>query len=177
MSAPTPATPSAPAFVRQSHDHDGDLAVFLIGMRVNQPWRPDLWMPVFGAMPGMLSELYAAKAAAARGEGADLGFLDGRSLLGAGGPTLVQYWRSVDDIYAYAERPAATSTARRCAAFYARSRRATRRRRHLARDLRRARGRPREPLRRDAADRSGQGVRGHLGRPTAAARAGCPRAG
>ena len=134
MSAPNPnpapatphATPSAPTFVRQSHDHDGDLAVFLIGMRVNQPWRPDLWLPVFGAMPGMLTELYAAKAAAARGEGPDLGFLDGRSLVGAGGPTLVQYWRSVDDIYAYANdpdhehRPAMR-------AFYARSRRATRR--------------------------------------------------
>ena len=130
MSAPTPPstpspTPSVPAFARQSHDHDGDLAVFLIGMRVNQPWRPDLWMPVFGAMPGMLTELYAAKAAAGRGDGADLGFLDGRSLLGAGGPTLVQYWRSVEDIYAYANdpdhehRPAMR-------AFYARSRRATR---------------------------------------------------
>ena len=130
MSAPTaPYAPRAtsaatPSFVRHRHDHDGDLAVFLIGMRVNQPWRPDLWGPVFGAMPGMLKELYVAKAASARGEDADLGFLDGRTLLGAGGPTLVQYWRSVDDIYAYANdpdhehRPAMR-------AFYARSRRAT----------------------------------------------------
>ena len=128
MSASTPARPPhapATAFVRQSHDHDGDLAVFLIGMRVNQPWRPDLWAPVFGAMPRMLTELYAAKAAFAAGEGVDLGFLEGRTLLGAGGPTLVQYWRSVEDIYAYANasdhehRPAMR-------AFYARSRRANR---------------------------------------------------
>ena len=66
MSAPTPGRPShapASAFARQSHDHEGDLAVFLIGMRVNHPWRPDLWAPVFRAMPRMLTELYASKAA------------------------------------------------------------------------------------------------------------------
>ena len=138
-------------------------------MRVNQPWRPDLWMPVFGAMPGMLSELYAAKAASARGEGADLGFLDGRSLLGAGGPTLVQYWRSVDDIYAYANDP---GHERRPAmrAFYARSRRATRAVGIWHETFAVPAGGHREPLRGDAAHRSGQGLRGHLGRPTAAAR-------
>src|SRR4051812_31784802 len=79
-------------FVHTSHTHDGELAVFLIGMRVNQPWRPDLWVPVFTAMPGMIAELYTAKAAAARGEGPDLGFLEARTLVGAGGPTIVQYW-------------------------------------------------------------------------------------
>ena len=110
-------------FPHTSHVHDGDLAVFLIGMRVNQPWRPDLWGPVLAAMPAMLRERYAAKAAAARGEGPDLGFLEARTLVGAGGPTVVQYWRSVDDVYAYANdperlhRPAWT-------AFYRRSRRA-----------------------------------------------------
>jgi len=111
-------------FQHTSHVHDGELAVFLIGMRVNQPWRPDLWMPVAAAMPRMLRELYTAKAAAARGDGPDLGFLEARTLVGAGGPTLVQYWRSTDDIYAYANapdhahRPAWTE-------FYRRSRRAT----------------------------------------------------
>ncbi|TQM62522.1 DUF4188 domain-containing protein [Humibacillus xanthopallidus] len=135
MSAPTPSVPAAPsgpagppssgpAFQRESHDHDGGLAVFLIGMRVNQPWRPDLWAPVFGAMPRMLAELYAAKAAHARGEADDLGFLDGRTLIGAGGPTLVQYWRSAEHIYAYAsDRDREHHPAMR--AFYARSRRAT----------------------------------------------------
>lgn len=44
-------------FVPTSHTHDGELAVVLIGMRVNHPWRPDLWGPVFAAMPGMISEL------------------------------------------------------------------------------------------------------------------------
>ena len=42
---------------RMTHDHDGDLVVFLIGMRINKPWRPDLWLPVFNAMPAMLAEL------------------------------------------------------------------------------------------------------------------------
>ncbi len=36
---------------RMTHDYDGDLVVFLIGMRINKPWRPDLWLPVFNAMP------------------------------------------------------------------------------------------------------------------------------
>ncbi len=36
-------------FRPHEHTHDGELAVFLIGMRVNHPWRPDLWGPVFAA--------------------------------------------------------------------------------------------------------------------------------
>ena len=27
---------------RMTHDYDGELVVFLIGMRINKPWRPDL---------------------------------------------------------------------------------------------------------------------------------------
>ncbi len=42
---------------RMTHDHDGELVVFLIGMRINRWWRPDLWLPVFNAMPPMLAEL------------------------------------------------------------------------------------------------------------------------
>ncbi len=85
-----------------THDHDGDLAVFLIGLRIAKPWRPDLWVPTFRAMPPMLAELHEAKAAAERGEGEDLGFLGHRTLIGAGGPTVLQYWRSTEHIYAYA---------------------------------------------------------------------------
>ncbi|WP_323096885.1 monooxygenase family protein [Intrasporangium sp. YIM S08009] len=61
---------------------------------------------------------------ALEGEAPDLGFLEARSLVGGGGPTVVQYWRSVEDVHAYASdpdrlhRPAWT-------AFYRRSRRAT----------------------------------------------------
>jgi hypothetical protein len=90
---------------RVTHGHEGEIAVFLIGMRFTKPWRVDAWLPVFLAMPTMLRELYIAKVAAARGEGEDLGFLDARTLLGGRGVTLIQYWRSVDDIYRYATSP------------------------------------------------------------------------
>jgi len=87
---------------RYTDGHDGPLAVFLIGMCVNAPWRVDAWLPAFLAMPKMLAELHQEKAAAAAGTGPDNGFLDHRVLLGSGGPTVVQYWRSVDHIYRYA---------------------------------------------------------------------------
>ena len=87
---------------RMTHQHDGPLGVFLIGVRFNRLSRPDQWLPVFSAMPKMLAELYANQAAAARGEAEDLGFLSARTLLGGKGVTTVQYWRSVEDIYRYA---------------------------------------------------------------------------
>ncbi|MDE9367834.1 DUF4188 domain-containing protein [Luteipulveratus sp. YIM 133132] len=107
---------------RLTHSHDGELAVLLIGMTVNRPWRPDQWLPVARAMPRMITELYANKAAAERGEQEWLGFLGARSLVGGRGPTVVQYWRSAEDIYRYAgdvgreHRPA-------WKAFYERARR------------------------------------------------------
>ncbi|GAA1429927.1 DUF4188 domain-containing protein [Microlunatus lacustris] len=81
---------------RTTHEHEGELVVFLIGMRVNRPWRPDLWMPVFAAMPRMLAELSRDR---------DSGLLGHRVLLGVGGPTVVQYWSSVEKLYAYASQP------------------------------------------------------------------------
>jgi hypothetical protein len=87
---------------RVTHGHQGELAVFLIGMRVNRWWRVDQWLPAAAAMPKMIRELYAAKAAAERGEGQDPGFLGHRLLISGRGPTVVQYWRTVGDIYAYA---------------------------------------------------------------------------
>ena len=41
---------------RMTHQHDGELVVFLIGMRFNRPWRVDKWLPAFVAMPRMLAE-------------------------------------------------------------------------------------------------------------------------
>jgi hypothetical protein len=81
---------------RTTHEHDGPLVVFLIGMRVNQLWRPDLYLPVFAAMPKMLMEL---------SRDPDSGLLGFRTLLGAGGPTVVQYWSSAEKLYAYASTP------------------------------------------------------------------------
>lgn len=107
-----------------THAHRGDLAVFLIGLRINKLHRPDAWMPAVAAMPRMLTELYTNKATSQAGDGdADpwLGFYDARTVVGVRGPTVVQYWRSVADIYAYA---GAESMAHRPAwkEFYARAR-------------------------------------------------------
>ncbi len=81
---------------RFTHRYSGDLVVFLIGMRVNSPWRPDLWLPVFFAMPRMLTELLREPGS---------GLLGVRFALGSGGPVIVQYWDSVDKLYAYASAP------------------------------------------------------------------------
>ena len=72
---------------------DGEFAVFLIGMRINRPWAVHRWWPVASAMPRMLRELYTQPA---------LGLLShemwfSRTLI------LVQYWRSMDALLAYAQ--------------------------------------------------------------------------
>ena len=84
-----------------AHTSQG-LVVFHIGMTIRKPHRPDLWAPVAAAMPRMLAELHRAKDAATAGRGTDLGFLGASTLLGARGPWVVQYWRSVEGLYAYA---------------------------------------------------------------------------
>lgn len=89
----------------QTHTHDGELAVFLIGLRLNKPWRVDLWLPTVRAMGPMINELYAARAAAEHGQGLDPGFRGHRVLVAPTGLTMVQYWRSTEDIYAYAHAP------------------------------------------------------------------------
>ena len=75
---------------------DGELTVFLIGMRVNRWWRPDAWLPVAAAMGPMLAEL---------SRDPESGLLGYRTLLGARGVTLVQYWASPEKLYAYASDP------------------------------------------------------------------------
>lgn len=75
---------------------DGDLVVFLIGMTINTWWRPDRWLPVFAAMPKMLGELARDK---------DSGLLGYRLVFDPRGPWLVQYWSSLEKLYAYAGRP------------------------------------------------------------------------
>lgn len=78
---------------------DGELVVFLIGMTVQRWWRPDLWLTVLRRMPPMLAELSADP---------DSGLLGVRYALGARGPYLVQYWNSIDKLYAYASDTQAT---------------------------------------------------------------------
>jgi hypothetical protein len=72
---------------------EGDFVVFMIGMRFNKLWAIHKWLPVFLAMPKMLKELYSNK---------ELGLLHhemwfGRTVI------LVQYWRSKEQLLAYAK--------------------------------------------------------------------------
>lgn len=68
---------------------EGDFVVFLIGMRINKPWKLHKWIPVFLAMPRMIKELY---------QHPESGFLGHeQSLL-----LFVQYWRSFEHLEAYA---------------------------------------------------------------------------
>ena len=68
---------------------DGDFVVFLIGMRINRPWKVHKWWPIFSAMPRMIKELESNP---------DLGCL-GHIF---GFKVIVQYWRSFDHLEAYA---------------------------------------------------------------------------
>ena len=42
---------------RMTAEIDGDFVVFLIGMRINKPWKIHKWLPVLLAMNPMLKEL------------------------------------------------------------------------------------------------------------------------
>ncbi|WP_455355579.1 DUF4188 domain-containing protein [Streptomyces sp. SYSU K217416] len=82
---------------RMTADAEGEVTVFLIGMRINRFRSPRSWWPVLTAMPRMLRELSGEK-----GSG-----LTGFQLL-LGGPRLlyvVQYWDSKDKLLAYASAP------------------------------------------------------------------------
>jgi len=76
---------------------DGKVAVFVIGMRINRLRAVRSWWPVFTAMPRMLSELSAEPDSGLLGA---RGYFSGRVLM------VLQYWRSVDDLGAYARDPA-----------------------------------------------------------------------
>ncbi len=77
---------------RFTADVDGDFVVFLIGMRMNKPWKVHKWLPVALAMPRMLRELRAAP---------ESGFLGAEMFFGI----IVQYWRSFEQLEAYARKP------------------------------------------------------------------------
>jgi len=68
---------------------DGDFVVFLIGMRINKPWKIHKWLPLFLAMPKMLKELE---------QHPEAGFLG--SIFAP--RVIVQYWRSFDHLERYA---------------------------------------------------------------------------
>jgi len=72
---------------------DGGFVVFLIGMRINKPWKIHKWWPVFTAMPRMLRVLQ---------QNPDLGLLGYHVALRPRGPIIVEYWRSVEDLTKFA---------------------------------------------------------------------------
>ncbi|MGH3417473.1 MAG: DUF4188 domain-containing protein [Actinocrinis sp.] len=73
---------------------EGDFVVFLIGMRFNRPWKIHKWWPVFTAMPKMLRNLY---------QDPESGLLHHTLTLTSSGPLVVQYWRSVEQLHAFAQ--------------------------------------------------------------------------
>ncbi|MGJ9413832.1 DUF4188 domain-containing protein [Aeromicrobium sp. CF4.19] len=75
---------------------DGEFVVFLIGMRFNKIWKVHQWLPVFVAMPRMLIELTRDP---------ERGLLASQLLIGWRSITLVQYWRSVDQLERFAKNP------------------------------------------------------------------------
>ncbi|RZT14702.1 uncharacterized protein DUF4188 [Kribbella sp. VKM Ac-2569] len=78
---------------RQTAAYDGEVVVFLIGMRVNSLTKVREWMPVFRAMGPMLRELMKDK---------ESGLLGFRTLPTWRGITLIQYWESVEKLQAFA---------------------------------------------------------------------------
>lgn len=72
---------------------EGDFVVFLIGMRINRYWKLHKWIPVASAMPKMLKEL------SQRPESGFLGF----QIIGGIPPTILQYWKSFEQLEAYAK--------------------------------------------------------------------------
>jgi hypothetical protein len=78
---------------RMTAQVEGEVVVFLIGMRINRMWKIHKWLPVARAMPRMLSELQADP---------DSGFLGYESWVG--NPTIaLQYWRSFEHLERYAK--------------------------------------------------------------------------
>lgn len=72
---------------------EGDFVVFLIGMRINRLLLPHKWLPTVFAMPRMLKELAKQP---------ELGMLHAQTFVSGRTILVVQYWRSFDQLHAYA---------------------------------------------------------------------------
>ncbi|WP_322903817.1 DUF4188 domain-containing protein [Paenibacillus campi] len=78
---------------RQMASIEGPFVVFIIGVRINKWLAIGQWLPVLQAMGPMLKELYANP---------ELGFLDAAPFVSGRGVSIVQYWRSYDQLEHYA---------------------------------------------------------------------------
>lgn len=74
-------------------DMDGDFVVFLIGMRINKPWKILQWLPIIQAMPKMLRELSIHK---------EMGLLHFDTYFTFPKVIVIQYWRSFEGLVTYA---------------------------------------------------------------------------
>jgi Domain of unknown function (DUF4188) len=74
-------------------DHDADVVVFLVGMRINCWRKPRYWLPVLLGITPMIRELLADPASGCRSSRT---FWSGRTIM------LVQYWDSVEQLISYA---------------------------------------------------------------------------
>ena len=72
---------------------DGPFVLFLIGIRINRLWKVGSWGPTFSAMGPMIAELSRKP---------ELGLLHNRTHFGFPATMLVQYWRSLDHLQAFA---------------------------------------------------------------------------
>jgi fumigallin biosynthesis monooxygenase-like protein len=77
---------------RLTAEMDGNFVVFLIGVRINKPWKIHKWLPVVRAMPRMLRELTTMPGS---------GLLSCEMWFGRT-TVMVQYWRSTEQLLAYA---------------------------------------------------------------------------
>ena len=78
---------------RFTADVEGDFVVFLIGMRVNKPWKLRKLAFMAGTMPKLLKELEADPS---------LGCLSSRQVLHSPiAPVVMQIWRSFEELEAY----------------------------------------------------------------------------
>ena len=78
---------------RMTVNLEGDFVVFLIGMRINRFWKIYKWLPVATAMGKMLKELSINP---------ESGFL-GFQVYGGIPPVIIQYWKSFEQLEAYAK--------------------------------------------------------------------------
>lgn len=81
---------AAPINQRMTVEMKGDFVVFLIGLRIYKYWKIRNWIGVVMSMPKMLKEL---------SEKPESGFLGSEGRFG----TIVQYWRSFEQLEAYAK--------------------------------------------------------------------------
>jgi hypothetical protein len=77
---------------RLAAEIEGDFVVFMIGARFNKPWKlfKNLWF--LNTMPKMLKELEKKP---------EMGLLGYRQTIGGGGTTVIQYWRSFEQLEAW----------------------------------------------------------------------------